>query len=48
MLTGLGFCFVASYAESFRLAGGCAMGNVLYALKSRLPVSAPGRVKNIF
>lgn len=48
MLTGLGFCFVASYAESFRLAGGCAMGNVLYALKSRLPASAPGRVKNIF
>jgi FkbM family methyltransferase len=48
MLTGLGFCFVASYAESFRLAAGCAMGNVLYALKSRLPASAPGRVKNIF
>lgn len=48
MLTALGFCFVASYTESFRLAGGCAMGNVLYALKSRLPVSAPGRVKNIF
>jgi FkbM family methyltransferase len=48
MLTGLGFCFVASYAESFRLAGGCAMGNVLYSLKSRLPTRAPGRVKNIF
>lgn len=48
MLSGLGFCFVASYAESFHLAGGCAMGNVLYALKSRLPSSAQGRVKTIF
>jgi FkbM family methyltransferase len=47
VLAGLGFCFVASYAESFRLAEGCAMGNVLYALKSRLPASASGRVKNI-
>lgn len=48
LLTGLGFCLVASYAESFRLPGGCAMGNVLFSLKSRLPASAPGRVKNIF
>ena len=47
MLTNLGFCFVASYAESFRLADGCAMGNVLYALKSRLPSRAGGRIKNI-
>jgi FkbM family methyltransferase len=48
VLTGFGFCFVASYAESFRLSDGCALGNVLYSLKSRLPASAPGRVKNIY
>ena len=47
VLTGLGFCFVASYAESFRLAEGCAMGNVLYSLRSRLPSQAGGRIKNI-
>ena len=47
VLIGLGFCFVASYAESFRLAEGCAMGNVLYSLRSRLPSQAGGRIKNI-
>lgn len=42
-----GFCFVAYYAESFNLRGG-ALGNVLYALQSRLPARAGGRVRNIF
>jgi FkbM family methyltransferase len=48
VLVGFGFCFVASYAESFRLADGCALGNVLYSLKSRLPARADGRIHNIY
>lgn len=48
VLVGFGFCFVASYAESFRLADGCALGNVLYSLKSRLPARANGRIHNIY
>lgn len=47
VLHDAGFCFVAHYAESFNLRGG-ALGNVLYALKSRLPAQASGRVRNIF
>src|SRR5713226_9418758 len=39
-----GFCFVSYYAEGFNLRLGCAQGNVLYALRSTLPRSAPGRV----
>jgi FkbM family methyltransferase len=46
-LTQCGFCFVGFYAESYYLRHGCAMGNVLYALKSKLPVAVPGRVRNI-
>lgn len=42
-----GFCFVTYYAESFHLRLGCALGNVLYALKEKLPSSVPGSVKNI-
>jgi FkbM family methyltransferase len=43
-----GFCFVAYYAEGFNLRLGCALGNVLYALRSTLPRHAPGRVRNIY
>ena len=42
-----GFSFVTYYGESFRLGDGCALGNVLYALRSKLPSKALGRVKNI-
>lgn len=47
VLTGHGLCFVAYYAEGFRLRDGCALGNVLYALKSRLPAKVPGKVANM-
>ena len=46
-LESAGFCFVASYAESFVLRHGSALSNVLWALRSRLPVAAPGRVRTI-
>jgi FkbM family methyltransferase len=42
-----GFCFVNYYAESFSLKIGCALGNVLYALKAKLPEKVPGSVLNI-
>lgn len=42
-----GFCFVTYYGESFRLKDGCALGNVLYALRSKLPAKASGRILNI-
>ena len=42
-----GFSFITYYGESFRLSDGCALGNVLYALRSKLPSKALGRVKNI-
>ena len=42
-----GFSFVTYYGESFRLSDGCALGNVLYALRTKLPSKALGRVKNI-
>lgn len=42
-----GFCFVAYYSESFRLKDGCALGNVLYALRSKLPQTVPGNTQNI-
>lgn len=42
-----GFCFVSYYGESFRLRDGCALGNVLYALQSKLPERAAGRTLNI-
>jgi FkbM family methyltransferase len=42
-----GFCFITYYGESFRLSDGCALGNVLYAFRSKLPNKALGRVKNI-
>jgi FkbM family methyltransferase len=47
-LTEWGFGFVSSYTESFRLSDGCALCNVLYALKSRLPSTATGRIRNIY
>ncbi len=47
VLEGFGFCFVNYYPMSFRLAMGSALGNVLYALRSKLPQSAPGEVHNI-
>lgn len=42
-----GFCFVTYYGEAFRLSDGCALGNVLYALRSKLPERASGRILNI-
>ena len=42
-----GFCFLCCYTESIRLKSGCSMGNVLFALQSRLPEKVPGRVKNV-
>jgi FkbM family methyltransferase len=42
-----GFCFVTYYGEGFRLSDGCALGNVLYALRSKLPAKASGRILNI-
>jgi len=46
-LSDYGYCFVSYYGEGFRLSDGCALGNVLYALRSALPRHASGRVKNI-
>jgi len=46
-LSKAGFCFINYYAESFSLIHGSAMGNVLYALRSELPVTVPGNVRNI-
>lgn len=43
-----GFSFVTYYSESFRLSDGCALGNVLYALRSKLPARAAGRTLNIY
>jgi FkbM family methyltransferase len=48
VLDQAGFCFVNYYAEGFNLRLGCALGNVLYALRSTLPRRAPGRVRNIY
>ena len=48
VLEDAGFCFVTYYAEGFSLRLGCALGNVLYALRSTLPRHAPGRVRNIY
>jgi FkbM family methyltransferase len=48
VLDEAGFCFVTYYAEGFNLRLGCALGNVLYALRSTLPRHAPGRVRNIY
>jgi FkbM family methyltransferase len=48
MLDEAGFCFVTYYAEGFNLRLGCALGNVLYALRSTLPRQAPGPVRNIY
>lgn len=42
-----GFSFVTYYGEAFRLRDGCALGNVLYALQSKLPDRASGRIMNI-
>ena len=42
-----GFCFVTYYSLGFRLSDGCALGNVLYALRSKLPAKASGRIANI-
>jgi len=42
-----GFNFVSYYAESFRLKDGCALGNVLYALQSRLPEKVSGHIGNV-
>lgn len=47
VLTTAGFCFVNYYAESFNLRLGCATGNVLYALRTKLPTHVPGRIHNI-
>jgi hypothetical protein len=47
VLGAAGFCFVTYYADAFYLKRGCSQGNVLYALRSALPASAPGRVRNI-
>ena len=47
-LSGFGFCIVAFYGESLRLADGCALGNVLFSLKSRLPARAGGKIRNIY
>jgi FkbM family methyltransferase len=43
-----GYCFVNCYAQAFDLRLGCALTNVLYALRSKLPSRVPGRVRNIF
>lgn len=48
VIAGFGFCIVAFYGESFRLADGCALGNVLFSLKSRLPARAGGKIRNIY
>jgi FkbM family methyltransferase len=42
-----GYCFVSYYAESFDLRLGCALGNVLYAFRERLPTAVRGSVRNI-
>ena len=47
VLEKAGFCFVNYYAEAFNLRLGCAQGNVLYALRSKLPKHVEGHVKNI-
>ncbi len=47
VLSGFGFRIVAFYGESFRLADGCALGNVLFSLRSRLPSRARGKIRNI-
>ena len=46
-LISYGYCCVAYYAEAFSLEDGCALGNVLYGLRAKLPKSAPGDVVNI-
>jgi FkbM family methyltransferase len=45
-LQSRGFCCVSYYGESFG-PGGVALGNALFALRSRLPQSVPGKVRNI-
>ena len=47
LLEHAGFCFVNYYAESFGCSNGCALGNALYGLRSKLPKSVSGRVRNI-
>jgi FkbM family methyltransferase len=46
-LESRGFCFVSYYPESFALRRGVALGNALFALRSSLPESVPGKVRNI-
>lgn len=46
-LESRGFCFVTYYPESFALRRGVALGNGLFALRSRLPVNVAGKVRNI-
>lgn len=48
VLSEFGFCIVAIYGQSFRLADGCALGNVLFSLRSRLPSVALGKIRNIY
>lgn len=48
VLTKWGFHFVTCYTESFRLSDGCALCNTLYALKSKLPDTAVGKIRNIY
>ena len=48
VLSQWGFSFVCSYTESFRLSDGCALCNTLYALKSKLPATVTGRIRNIY
>jgi FkbM family methyltransferase len=48
VLSEFGLCIVAFYGESLRLADGCALGNVLFSLKSRLPSRAAGKIRNIY
>jgi len=47
-LNGHGFCIFACYHESFNLATGSAMANVLYANMALLPGRVSGRVRNIY
>jgi FkbM family methyltransferase len=42
LLSEKGFCFVSYYPEGFKLRLGCAVGNVLYALRECLPTGVPG------
>lgn len=41
------FCFVSYYGQAFKLKNGCALANVLYALRSKLPEKVGGGTMNI-